>query len=497
MAIPLSADRTAPALLAGRYQLGRRLGQGSSATVYAAADLRLERLVTVKLFDRGIGAAPALRARFRQQATKAARLHHPHVAAVLDAGFEDGPHGRPFVVTEPAGPFSLRDLLERHSRLSPERAAMLARQVASALRYAHEHGVIHANLKPENILVDETGRHTRVVDFSLSFVSAETGAITLDTIARRAAYLAPEQVRGEQVGPAADVYALGALLYELVVGRPPFVGGSPQDTAEKRVHEDALPAGMFEPAIPPGLEAIIQRALERGPGQRWASMERFEAALRQWNAPRPAPPAPQPTGRRGTAPGVGQPAEARRAPTFAAAERRPDWQDRGSGPLGLAVPLLAVTVTVVITLLLFTRLADSFPRLSISPRPGLPDVVGMPLPDAQALARERGLELSVAGDRVTDRVPRGVVVQQSPVSGKQLSPGQPLRVTVSAGVQVPDVRGKTLAAATAALADLGWKVGRVEKGAFPGQQRGTVALQHPPPGELVPGPGELLLGLAE
>src|SRR6476661_2398547 len=189
---PASTQTKAPPadLLVGRYQLTRRLGTGSSAVVYLATDVRFNREVVVKLFDPEVASDPLLRARFQQQAAKAARLRPPHIANILDAGFTDEADGpvRPFVVTEPAGLSTLRGFLDYRDRLTPLRAVRLARQIAAALSYAHRLGVVHADVKPENVLVDPSGNEALLVDFSLSFVSVRTGAITRETITRRAAY---------------------------------------------------------------------------------------------------------------------------------------------------------------------------------------------------------------------------------------------------------------------------------------------------------------------
>jgi serine/threonine-protein kinase len=469
-------------LIADRYELLERLGRGSSAVVYSALDRHFNRRITIKLFDPAIGNDVGLRARFQQQSGKAARLRHPNIAAILDAGFTDalGARHQPFVVQEPAGDATLRSVLQRRGRLSPRRAIAVARQVAAALEYAHEAGVVHANVKPENVLVDGSGA-AKLVDFSLSFVSAQTGAITRDTLAGRAAYLAPEQVRGEPVSPAVDVYALGVLLYEMLVGRPPFTGGSPEAIAERRVQEHARPAGLYDPSVPPAVEAVIARALERSADARWPSVAAFTEALERLGAselePRELNDVDGP-----------------------AMERRGHGRTGvlgGRSPVAMVVPVLAVALALglVVAYVLpalrgTSRFSDLFDSTTV------PDVVGMSVSDARKLAGERGLEFIVVGDRLTDRVPQGQIVQQAPVAGHQTS-GQPLRVTVSAGVTVPDMRGKSVENATSALKDLGWKVARTERAPHPGHASGTVVLQHPPPGETATGPGEMLLAVAE
>jgi len=426
-------------LIDGRYQLGPQLGRGSSATVHAATDTLLQRPVTVKLFD-PIGSGDAdLRERFNRQVTKAAGLAHPHIATILDAGVVHGHDGRdrPFVVTEPAGPANLRALLDRERRLPAARAVSIARQVASALSFAHECGVVHADVKPENVLLNATGDDVKLVDFSLSFVSALTGVMTPKTIARRAAYVAPEQVRGEPIGPATDVYALGVLLYEMLVGRPPFVGPTPLATAERRVREHANPAGNYDPSVPPALEAAIGRALDRAPERRWPTIQAFDAELGAVD-PRPVRlvlPAPRPPAEQ--TPGLIQMlGVALRAPLLAAAG------------IGLLVVALAW---------LQPMLFGSGPHLSalVQPPPAVPDVVGMNVSDAQELLRARGLDVHVVGERVSDRFARGAIILQTPVAGWTRGVEGPVRVTVSAGPIAPGPLGTPAAAPASADAAVG------------------------------------------
>jgi eukaryotic-like serine/threonine-protein kinase len=485
---PGAANRPRSRPLAARYELRARLGRGSSATVYAAIDIRLNRPVTVKLFDAAVAADSALRHRFEQQVAKAAQLRHSHIAGILDAGFAaEGDQGeQPYVVTAAWGASTLREHLARERFLAPQQAVMIARQLASALSHAHYRGIVHADVRPENVLVDETGRRAKLVDFSLSFVSSATGVVTRETFARRAAYLAPEQVRGEPVGPATDVYGLGMLLYELVAGRPPFVGASARIAAERRLDEDPRPPSVFEPSVPADIEAVVGRALERSPAMRWSSIEQFDDALSRLDSAQLRP-REVPAAMGAVEPPVGRP--------------RPAGGPERRHPLAFALPALAAAWALAMALTFFDPLVGSvqgfggaFNGLFGTPR--VPDVVGMPVEDARKLARSRGFEVSVVGNRVSDRLPSGAIIQQSPIGGWQPDSEQPVRVTVSAGVAVPDVRGTPLADATAALEASGWTVARVERAAQPDTPSGTVYLQHPAPG-VAPAPGEMVLAVAE
>src|SRR5439155_5014116 len=296
------------------------------------------------------------------------------------------------------------------------------------------------------------------------------------TLARRAAYLAPEQVRGEAVNPATDVYALGVLLFEMVVGRPPFIGDSPMATAERRVREHAHPAGMFEPTIPPALEGVISRALERSPDKRWPSMWQLDSTLADLTPAQLKPLDANSLPQIVTLPGRSRP-------------RRGIW-----AAFGLSVPALAAVVACVLVISFLVPFLKGVPVLAGGSRKvDVPELIGIPISDARALALSRGLELTVVSDRPTDRVPKGQIVQQAPVAGWRADDRQPIRVTLSAGVTVPDVRGKSLENAQAQLAELGWRVAKVERGSYPGYPAGTIVLQFPQPGEVAYEPGELAL----
>lgn len=481
-----------PGLVADRYLLGRELGRGSSAVVYEATDQRLNRHVTLKLLEPEVAMDPAQRARFEQQAHKAALLVHPHVAAVLDAGFTaDAVSEQPFVVMEPAGGRTLRHLLDEQGQLNPGHAVRLARQIALAVEYAHRQGVIHANLKPENVLLDRDGQTVKVVDFSLSFVSARTGLVTAGTLARRAAYLAPEQVRGDHVTEQSDVYSLGAVLYEMLTGRPPFTASTPQQAAERRVHELPRPAGNFEPTIPQDVEQVVSRALEREPSRRWASAAELDAALATLD---------RANLQRAEVPDAAEPlAVSRLAPPAPSAVR---------GHRALALLLTAAATAAglgLIATLVSALLGGPSLAARISGGGAVPDLVGISLDEARAIAVASGYTLQVTGERPSDRFSRGRVVQQAPVAGFKspaslLSFGfgdeQLLRVSLSAGVVVPDVRGKSLVEATARLQEFGWRVSQVDRGPHPGFQRDTVALQFPPPEQVMEAAGSIRLAVA-
>jgi eukaryotic-like serine/threonine-protein kinase len=276
MMAPDSPDHLQQAL-AATYRLDHELGRGGMATVYLARDLRHDRPVALKVLHtdlaRSLGAE-----RFLREIRTAARLQHPHILSVHDSGDADGLlwFTMPYVEGE-----SLRARLTRERQLRIEEALRIAREVADGLDYAHRHGVVHRDVKPENILLSDG--HALVADFGISRALGtepagdaltETG-VSVGT----PAYMSPEQATGQPVDARTDVYALGAVLYEMLAGEPPFTGPNPQAIIAKRFHTDAVPLRAVRPAVPAQVERAAAQALARVPADRFASTAELARAL--------------------------------------------------------------------------------------------------------------------------------------------------------------------------------------------------------------------------
>jgi eukaryotic-like serine/threonine-protein kinase len=271
--------------LRDRYVFERELGRGGMATVYLARDIKHDRQVALKVMHPELAATVGLE-RFLREIRTTARLDHPHILPVLDSGeaAELLWYTMPFVDGE-----SLRDRLRREIQLPVDEAVQLAHEVADALAYAHEHGLVHRDIKPENILL--SGGHARVADFGIAraFEAAggeqltETG-VSIGT----PAYMSPEQATGLPVDARTDVYALGAVLYEMLAGEPPFTGPTPQAVIAKRFHTDAVPLRAVRATVPEQVERAVARALARVPTDRFASTAELARALKA-DATRAAP----------------------------------------------------------------------------------------------------------------------------------------------------------------------------------------------------------------
>ena len=276
-------------LIAGRYELEQVVGTGGMSSVYRAYDRQLERTVAVKVLHERLGADDEHVSRFRHEAQAVARMSHPNVVTVLDRGVDDG---RQYIVFEYVDGENLRQLLDRTGPLPPRRATEIAIAVADGLAFAHAHGIVHRDVKPQNVLLGRDGS-VKVTDFGIAR-SADSGLTQTGTVLGTSSYLSPEQASGRQVTEAADVYSLGVVLYELLDGEVPFPGGN-QVVVALRQATEAPPALR---GVPPRLAAAVSRALAKDPARRFASMRELAAELRacldETTAVPPGPAEPRP-----------------------------------------------------------------------------------------------------------------------------------------------------------------------------------------------------------
>ncbi len=264
-------------MIAGRYELEELVGTGGMSRVYRAHDRRLERLVALKVLHERLGADDEHVSRFHHEARAVAQLSHPNIVTVIDRG-EDG--GRRFIVFEYVDGENLKQLCERAGPLPVRRALEIAVAVADGLAYAHEHGVVHRDVKPQNVLLSRDGE-VKVTDFGIArSLDAESALTVTGTVLGTSSYLSPEQASGLRVTPAADVYSLGVVLYELLAGAVPFPGGNQVVVALKHVNEPPPSLLDSRPDVPVRLASAVARALQKDPERRFASMDDFAAELR-------------------------------------------------------------------------------------------------------------------------------------------------------------------------------------------------------------------------
>src|SRR3954463_15086905 len=300
-----------PTLVGGRYELGELLGRGGMAEVRKGTDTRLGRVVAVKRLRTDLASDATFQARFRREAQSAASLNHPAIVAVYDTGEEPAADGsgvsQPYIVMEFVAGRTLRDILREGRKILPERALEITSGILGALDYSHRAGIIHRDIKPANVMLTPAG-DVKVMDFGIARAVSDAQSTMTQTAAvvGTAQYLSPEQARGETVDSRSDVYSAGCLLYELLTGRPPFVGDSPVAVAYQHVREPARPPSDHDTDLPPAVDAIVMKALAKRLEDRYQSAAAMRADIERYLAGRPvqapvpiptpvAPPTPPPT----------------------------------------------------------------------------------------------------------------------------------------------------------------------------------------------------------
>ncbi len=268
-------------LLGERYEaeVDATLGQGGMAQVYRGTDTVLGRVVAIKVLAPQYAKDQAFVERFRREAQAAARLNHPGVVSVSDTGSDAGIH---YIVMEYVDGRTLHEVLRSEGRLQPERAAEVLAQVAEALSFAHHAGIVHRDVKPANIMIGRGGE-VKVMDFGIARAVASTATLTATaTVLGTASYLSPEQAQGEAVDHRSDIYSLGVVAYECLVGEPPFVADTPVAVAYKHVREDPVPPSRVVPEIPADLEAVVMKAMAKNPANRYASAAEMKQDLERF-----------------------------------------------------------------------------------------------------------------------------------------------------------------------------------------------------------------------
>src|SRR5437868_9550951 len=264
-------------LIADRYELEELVGSGGMSTVFRARDQQLGRRVAIKILHERYGDDPEYVERFRREARAVARLSHPNIVTVIDRGADDG---RQYIVFEHVDGENLKELVVRSGRLPVRRALELALAVADGLAFAHDHGLVHRDVKPQNVLLSREGE-VKVTDFGIArSLHMDHGVTQTGTVLGTGEYLAPEQASGKPVSPATDVYSLGVVLWELLAGEVPFKGDNFVAVALRHVNEPVPHLRDVRPDVSPRLAAAVERALAKDPASRFPSMGALAKELR-------------------------------------------------------------------------------------------------------------------------------------------------------------------------------------------------------------------------
>jgi serine/threonine-protein kinase len=469
-----------------RYEVTSLLARGGMATVYLATDLRLDRVVALKVMHPHLANDPGFVARFQREARSAARLSHPHVVGVYDQGSSDG---HVYLAMEYLPGRTLRDVLDEYGPLSTEQALVLLDPVIEALAAAHAAGFVHRDIKPENVLISDDGR-VKVADFGLARAVTTTDSThTTGMIIGTVSYLSPEQVESGDADARSDIYATGILFFEMITGSVPYSGESPLSIAYKHVNSDVPPPSSVLTGIPSEADALILSATKRDPALRYQTAQDFLSDVRRV---RKTLPAPKPfvdlkntlvvdrkdfEALSGTEKTTDQ--------TF----RPKDFPQREKKRRGLWF-VLALAVGVLLAGLGGWWLAAG-PGQNVD----TPNLVGKTLEEAQGvlLATTDTEQLTIAaGDPVfSETIPLGVIVSTDPQSGAGINPTGIITANISQGPErysVPDITGMTPQAATAAITAANLTLGGRTEAFDDNVATGQVAKTSPKIGsELKPG----------
>jgi beta-lactam-binding protein with PASTA domain/serine/threonine protein kinase len=512
-------------ILDGRYEITQRLARGGMATVYRAVDTRLTRTVAVKVMHIGLGDDAEFARKFDREARAAAKLSHPNVVSVFDQGQDvEGPNSRPYIVMEYVEGQTLRDVLNRDAPLPPARALEIIEPVLAALAVAHDAGLVHRDVKPENVLISDRGR-VKVADFGLAkAVSSQTSTATQGLLIGTVSYLPPELVVSGRADARSDVYSTGVVLFELLTGRKPHTGDTPIQIAYAHVHRDVPPPSVGSTAgtIPPYVDALVTRATARDANLRQPDAKVFLAQVRRariaiqqgladdpeltrelHNAPRHGTAGPRRPDRSDyeltqtvPAPIAGAPVQPRLSgasrtmidappptvprfvhqPTLerlAATERERRARKRRRGWLAL---LLVIMISASAALASWYLMEGRFTTA--------PALDSLSKAEAQRVAANVGLSIDFS-EAYSETIARGKVISTKPSPGTKILRGGKIEAALSKGPErypMPAVVGLSQSAAEAAITKAKLSVGKVSDGFSEQVAVGTVLSASKQPG---------------
>lgn len=453
--------------LSDRYRLVARVAGGGMGEVYRGHDVLLDRPVAVKILQPSLAADPDLVDRFKDEARAAARLTHPSIVSVHDWGAAD--EATYYMVMEFVAGTDLRDLLVSRGSLAPAQAAEIMACVCDALAAAHAAGVVHRDVKPENVLISRNGR-VKVADFGIAAVADTDRTMPGGGIPGTLRYLSPEQAAGHEATSASDVWAAGAVLSELLTGRPPQQG-SGADLLRRRAVEPPVPPSTLDQTLPQSLDDIVLRACALDPAERFGDATEMATALRRASV-RSLPDAPPVDSLLDDVTGVIRLPDDHRTEITRSKRRRRGRRIK----LGAAL--------VVLALVAFGA-AKAVALLAAPARVDVPRLTGLSRGEARAEAEEAGLKLEITGRETDLDVPAGHILEQDPIDGTLLE-GKAIAVVVSGGLpkyELPDLIGKDLDAARTQANVHDWVL-TVAGEEFSIEDPGTIIRQVPEDGKL-------------
>ena len=483
-------------LLANRYQIGHLIGRGGMANVYMGTDARLGRTIAIKLMKASLATDPAFRTRFRQEAQAAARMAHPTIVRVFDAGEESvrDSSGQtvlvPYIVMEHVEGRLLKDIIAE-GPVDPREAVRIVEGILTALEYSHRAGVVHRDIKPGNVMIT-TGGQVKVMDFGIARAISDSAATVAQTTAilGTAQYFSPEQARGETVDARSDLYSTGVVLFELLTGRPPFRGESAVAVAYQHVSEAPVPPSVINPSVSPALDAVTLHALAKNRLDRFQSAAEFrsdviEAGAGHVPARRRLEAQPNST-LFGVNPRASIGSEAALKELAGRDTDRPDRTQ--SRPPVAWIWAGIVLIGIIIAAVVFWVVNLSPVAFTTNTSVPIPNVSSETWNQGKSDLKKQQL-VATRVDQADGTVPDGQIIKTSPAAGVKVAPQQSVTVYVSTGpasVAVDSVTGEAVADAWTELTGQGLKQGQESQENSSTVTAGTVISSDPASGTSVP-----------
>jgi len=425
-------------VLSGRYRVLRKIGGGGMADVYLCEDLTLGRRVALKVMLSRFIDDPNFVERFRREAKAAAGLNHANLVSIYDWGEVDGTY---FIVMEYVEGETLKDLVRRRGRLSGSEAVRISLQLLAALEFAHRTGIVHRDVKPQNVMLDRDG-NAKVTDFGIAR-AGDSGMTEAGSILGTAQYLAPEQAKGQRVDERSDLYSVGIVLYEMLTGTVPFKGDSAVTVALKHVNEMAAEPAQLVPGMPYALNQIVLKAIAKDPEQRYQTAEQFARDLRSAQEGGPVAAAAFDPG-----------AEATRLMSAGAVAGATSVMtggplDQTTGDRGGKRRRWPWVLLIILLLLVIAAAAYGLVRAMGAGGVVVPTLVGQKQAAALIKLEDAGFKVGSVQEEYSDKYDEGLVSRQAPVGGTKLREGETVDIWVSKGsetVTLDDFKGWTPAA---------------------------------------------------
>jgi len=454
-------------LLGNRYKILELIGEGGMALVYKAECTLLQRVVAIKILRAQFSADGEFVERFRREAQAAASLSHPNVVNIFDVGQDGDIH---YIVMEYIAGRNLKELINEEAPFPLNQALRITLQISDALRHAHEHNIVHRDIKPHNILMTEEGM-VKVTDFGIARAVTASGYTQTGVVMGSVQYFSPEQAKGIPVGPQSDLYSLGCILYEMLTGEVPFTGESPIAIALKHLQEEPPLLGQLAATYPKRVVDLLKRALAKDLEKRYPSALVLSKDLQEILGLKPDQNKMEdyPTQV------LELPLELEAAPT-----NNPTAEKKGFKKSFLSFSIIFASLCIAL------GLAGLGYLYLIPPRPEVtvPDFVGFEFSEAEKLAAENGLKLNVVKREANERVQPNGVLSQVPKAGMIVRRGREVDVVLSSGIEtvlVPDLTGKTLIEAEILLDQAGLKRGDVYSESNKNVPKDRIVRQKPAP----------------